>query len=174
MRDFGNDWKLSIPSYHGNFGKNYASAAYVAIAGYQQQTIRQTLYPGFRSVGFTSVFTLQPDQSLLLTFSGKPKLTAPGFWSLSDYGADQNLIPNLLEPYEVGDRTYSLTYQVGSGDVYGPQANASHDGPFQNLVQPANTLPPRNWPSNWLPAETTFSWLSEFVVLLRNLELTHD
>ena len=105
VRPQGNDWQLSIPSYQANFSTHYASAAYVALAGYQQQTVRQTLYPGYKSVGFTSVFNLQPNTSLLVTFSGKPILQASGFWSLSVYGADQYLILNNLDRFEVGDRT---------------------------------------------------------------------
>ena len=158
IRDEGNGWQLSIPSYQGNFGANYAAAAYVALAGYQQQKVDQTLYPGYGALGFTSGFSLEPNKSLLLTFSGKPKVSKLGFWSLSIYGEDQYLIPNSLNRFEVGDRTYSLTYEDGSS-VYGPNATASKDGPFQILVQPSNLQPPANWTNNWLPANQTFTWI---------------
>ena len=161
IRSQGNEWQLSIPSYQGNFGTHYAAAGYVALAGYQQQTVRQTLYPGFRSLGFTSSFNLAPNSSLLVTFSGKPRLQPEGFWSLSVYGADQYLIANDLYRFEVGDRTYNLTYEDGE-NIYGPNANSSRDGPFQILVQPATLRPPANWTNNWLPANGTFSWICEF------------
>ena len=164
IRELGNDWQLSIPSYQGNFGTHYASAAYVALAGYQQQTVVQTLYPGYKSLGFTSMFTLEPNQAQIWTFSGKPKLEKYGFWSLSLYGSDQYLIPNELNRFEVGDRTYNLTYESGS-NVYGPQANSSQDGPFQVLIQRASTPPPDNWTSNWLPADDTFSFIRKLELL---------
>lgn len=74
IRSQGNDWELSIPSYQGNYGTNYAAAAYVALFGYQQQRSSQSLYPGYRSLGFTSAFALEDNGPLLLSFSGKPKL----------------------------------------------------------------------------------------------------
>ena len=78
---------------------------------------------------------------MLFTFSGKPKLKPAGFWSLSVYGANSYLVPNPINRYEVGDRTYNLTYEDG-GYVYGPQADASKDGQF--LLQPADLVPPKN------------------------------
>lgn len=164
LRIFTNDWELSIVSYQGNFGENYGARAYVAIAGYQQQTVRQTLYPGYKTLGFTSQVTLQPNTSYLLTFSGKPQLKATGFWSFTVYGADQYLIPNPLNRFEQGDRSYNLTYQDGSGPVYGPNANASHDGPFQVLVQNVNNTPPANWTGNWIPGSDTFSYITRWYV----------
>ena len=160
IRSQGNGWLLPIPSYQGNFGTHYGSAAYVALAGYQQQTVRQTLYPGFGSLGFTSVFNLEPNTALLVTFSGKPRLQNTGFWSLSLYGADQYLVVNELDRFEVGDRTQNLTYEDGQY-IYGPSANSSRDGPFQILVQPADLKPPTNWTNNWLPAATTFTWICQ-------------
>ncbi|KIW51861.1 hypothetical protein PV05_10543 [Exophiala xenobiotica] len=136
---------------------------YVALAGYQRQTVRQTLYPGYKSLGFTSQFQLEPNQSLLVTFSGKPKLQSSGFWSLTVYGADQYLIANELNRFEVGDRTYNLTYPYGD-NIYGPNANSSRDGCFQILVQPANMRPPANWTNNWLPTNKTFSWITRWYV----------
>lgn len=138
LRVFTNDWQLSIFSYQGKFGTNYGSCAYVAIAGYQQQTVRQTLYPGYKTLGFTSQVTLEPNTSYLLTLSGKPQLKQTGFWSFTVYGADQYLIPNSPNRFEQGDRSYNLTYQDGSGYVEGPNANVSHDGPFQVSVQNLN------------------------------------
>ena len=171
IRQEGNDWQLSIPEYQGNFGINYASRAYVAIAGYQQQTVAQTLYPGYKSLGFSSVVSLAPNTSLLFTFSGKPKLQGFGFWSITVYGANQYLIPNPINRPSVGDRTFNITYQNSTTPVYGPSANATRDGPFQILVQPANLVPPANWTSNWLPTAQDFSFISKcscyFSIVLR-------
>ena len=136
----------------------------MAITGYQQQTVRQTLYPGWQALGFTSQVTLPTGSSLLLTFSGKPKLKTSGFWSYTIYGADQYLIQNSLNRFEQGDRSFDLRYQDGSGTVYGPNANSSHDGPFQVLVQNVNTPPPANWTGNWIPGSQTFSFITRWYV----------
>lgn len=168
IRELGNNWQVSIPSYQGNYGTNYGVRAYIAIAGYQQQTVRQTLYPGYKNLGFTSIVTLQPNTSALFTFSGKPPLKTAGFWSLSVYGSDQYLIPNALNRFEIGDRSTNLTYQDGSGTVYGSSANASHDGPFQVLVQNVNATPPANWTGNWIPGDSTFSYICEYSIILQH------
>lgn len=161
IRQQGNNWELSIPSFQGNYGTNYGARAYIAIAGYQAQTVKQTLYPGYGNIGFSSVVALQPNTSLLLTFSGKPKLNKDGFWSFTAYGADQYLVPNPLNRYEIGDRSYNFTY-ISGGTVYGPNANTSADGPFQVLVQNVNNTPPANWTGNWIPGSDTFSYISEY------------
>ena len=126
------DWQLLTVDYQGNFGRNYAGRAYLAIAGYQQQKVGQTLYPGYKSLGCTSQFSLAVNTSLLFTFSGKPpvQLQDFGFWSLTVYGADQYLIPNPINRPSVSDRVYNLTYQGSNETVYGPNANASRNGPF--------------------------------------------
>lgn len=164
VRNEGNEWLLFTPSYQGNYGTNYAASAYIALFGYQAQNVRQTLYPGFNALGFNSQFTLAPNSSLLVSFSGKPVLQKAGFWSLTIYGADQYLVSNPINRYEVGDRTLNLTYEAG-GYVYGSSANASADGPFQILVQPSSITPPSNWTNNWLPTSTTFSWICKLEFL---------
>ena len=165
VRNEGNGWLLFAPSYQGNYGTNYAAAAYIALFGYQAQNVRQTLYPGFNALGFNSMFTLAPNSALLVTFSGKPVLQTAGFWSLTVYGSDQYLVSNPIDRYEVGDRTYNLTYETG-GYIYGPSANATANGPFQILVQPASITPPSNWTTNWLPRSAAFSWICEFSATL--------
>ncbi|KAF4548366.1 Hypothetical protein D9617_29g007440 [Elsinoe fawcettii] len=159
VRNFTNGWQLSIPEYQGNYATNYAPRAYIAIGGYQQQRVLQTLYPGYRNIGFSSNFNLQPNTSLLLTFSGRPVLKPTGFWSLSIYGADQYLIRNPLNRFEIGDRSYNLTYQGTTNKVYGPGSNATADGSFQVLIQNVNATPPANWTGNWLPGSDSFSFI---------------
>lgn len=68
-----------------------------------------------------------------------------GFWSLTIYGADQYLIPNPVNRFEVGDRS-NLTYQDGTL-VYGAGAANVTDEPFEVLMQPADLVPPSNWTS---------------------------
>jgi hypothetical protein len=164
IQDQGNGWTLQRPSYQGDYGVNYASRAYVALAGYQQLTQHQALYPEFEGRGFSSVFQLESNESLLVTFSGKPQLSKMGFWSLTAYGANQYLIPNSIDRYTVGDRTLNLTYQDSRELSYGPGSEREDDGPFQILLQSAELPPPANWTSNWLPVERSFSIIRECCV----------
>ncbi|KAJ4364804.1 hypothetical protein N0V95_000648 [Ascochyta clinopodiicola] len=166
VRKQSNDWQVSTEAYQGNFGRNYAGRASVAIAGYQQLPAQQVLYPGYRSTGFTSQFSLASNQSLLWTFSGKPPVQAQdfGFWSVTVYGDDQYLIPNPIGRSSVSDRTWNLTYQGTNQTLYGPNANATSNGPFQVLLQPANIPPPANWTSNWLPVARNFSIITRWYV----------
>lgn len=157
-----NEWQLSIPEYQGQLGVNYAARAYVAIAGYQQQTVKETLYPGYKSLGFTSSISWAPNTSLLFTFSGRPQLEEFGFWSVTVYGANQYLIRNPIGRASVGDRTYNLTYQGSNDLVYKPSANSTRDGPFQILVQPVDLVSPQNWTRNWLPSTSEFSFITRW------------
>ena len=70
IRTYANNWELPIPSYQGNFGTHYASRAYVAIAGYQEQTVVQTLYPGHNGLGFTNIVSLPANLSSINTGFG--------------------------------------------------------------------------------------------------------
>jgi hypothetical protein len=163
IRNFTNNWELSIPSYQGNYGTNYSPRAYIAINGYQQQTTLQTLYPGYKNIGFSSNFNLEANESLLLTFSRRPVLKTSGFWSLSIYGADQYLIRNKLSRFSISDRSTELAYMGSSGKVNGGNDTAV-DGPFQVLIQNANVTPPANWTGNWLPGDQAFSFIGESFV----------
>ena len=149
VNNVGNDWQLAYPSAEGNFGTNYASRANVAQTGYQQLVPYITLYPGYKGASF-STFTLAPSQSLLFTFSGRPPIHPLGFWSLTVYGADQYLVPNTLNRFEVGDRS-NLTFNDGT-PVYNDEKPTGEDAEFKVLMQPADIAPPANWTSNWLPA----------------------
>jgi hypothetical protein len=170
-RELDNDWSLPVADYQGNFGTNYAAAASVALSGYQQQSVKQTLYPVFRRRGSANSFTLPNDSALLVTFSAKPRVKSAdfGFWSLTVYGDDQYLVPNMLNRSEVGDRTYDLKYE-DSTPVYGPDADDSTDGPFSILIQPASIRPPDNWTSNWLPVSENFSWICMYLFLHFDLQ----
>lgn len=92
-----------------------------------------------------------------------------GFWSVTVYGDDQYLIPNPIGRSEVSDRTWNLTYQGTNQTIYGPEANATRNGPFQVLLQPADIPPPANWTSNWLSVAKNFSFISELKIVGKRL-----
>ncbi|KAI9664767.1 MAG: hypothetical protein M1821_006215 [Bathelium mastoideum] len=161
--DVGNTWIVSFPRQAGDFKAAYDLRAIVAEGGYLQLTQDQALYPqtltggGITKTGNT---TLAANESLLLTFSGKPPLTTGGFWSLTLYGLDQHLVPNPVNRGAVGDRS-GLRYPNGSA-VYANGAQVlDNDGkgdptgtttPYQVLIQANTTVPPKNWTYNWLPS----------------------
>lgn len=125
-----------------------------------------------QNIGFTSQFNLAPNTSVLITFSGKPKLKPYGFWSFTVYGPNQYLIPNSLNRFEIGDRTASLVYQGENELVYGDNVTATRDGPFQVLVQPVGLTPPADWTSNWLPSTQNFSAIGNFFWSFRERSVT--
>jgi hypothetical protein len=63
-----------------------------------------------------------------------PPTMKNGFWSLTMYGANFQLVKNPIDRFSIGDRTKGLTYNPdGSLDMY-----------IQNA-------PPKGYESNWLP-----------------------
>jgi hypothetical protein len=145
----GNGWSVLKSQFSGTFGSNYAARALIAQSGYLQLTTDQVIYPSYASpdpsAGGTS---LDKNESYLVTFSRRPPILSEGFWSLTVYGADQFLVENSLDRYEVGDRTDGLKFENG-GVVYGGNASQS-DGPFQVLIQAADVAPPANWTSKYV------------------------
>ncbi|KAI9846932.1 MAG: hypothetical protein M1838_001095 [Thelocarpon superellum] len=137
-QDLGNNWTQPLPSLSGNYGPNYFARANVARTGYLELVASQALYPAYVGESETATLVVKAGEAIILTFSAKPPVTA--FWSLTAYGANQFLIPNPMNIYSLGDRS-NLTFADGFL-VYG---NATSDGPFQILIQPANTTPPQNW-----------------------------
>jgi hypothetical protein len=119
---------------------------------------------GSRHTTSLSNFNLEANESLLLTFSGKPLLKPSGFWSLSIYGADQYLIKNKLSRFSISDRSTNLTYLRSGEKVNG--GNDTADGPFQVLIQNANVTSPANWTGNCLPGAQAFSFIGEFYEVL--------
>ena len=64
-----------------------------------------------------------------------PPVLANGFWSLTMYGTDFQLVENPIDRFSIGDRTPGLQYNDdGSLDVY------------------IQSTPPEGRESNWLPS----------------------
>ena len=145
-----NGWYATAPNLIGTYGTNYALRTAVANSGYLALRNPFAVYPNWRNgTAATDNFTVNPDEAVLFTFSGKPPLQQAGFWSLTAYDSDYFLIPNDISTYALGDRS-NLTYPDGS-PIYGPDADEEQNGTFQILMQAADVPPPENWTSNWLP-----------------------
>ncbi|KAH8901256.1 hypothetical protein GQ53DRAFT_850787 [Thozetella sp. PMI_491] len=145
--DFGNNWTAKDAKIIGVYNSFYQVRYSVAKGGYLALTKEQATYP------VTPAVTLLGNQSLLLSFSARPRITSGGFWSLTAYGGDNYLIPNALDRYSLGDRS-NLTFPDGRSLATGP------DGLFQILMQAADVAPPSNWTNNWLPTTAGGGYLS--------------
>ncbi|KAK6386176.1 hypothetical protein LTS17_001751 [Exophiala oligosperma] len=139
--DHGNGWVSWFPESMGNFGSDYAARFAIAKYGYLGLTPDQATYPSLEG----SIY-LAPGKALVIRFSRRPVLNPGGFWSLTAYNAQQYFIPNRLNRFCLGDRD-NLWFVDGT-----PLADKGKDGPFEVLVQPANSPPPKEWTDNWLPA----------------------
>lgn len=167
LQNVNHGWSVLRPDIAGNFGDDYGLRMQVAFTGYLMLTSPSAVYPSW-SDGTPSrplegqALHIGPDESYIYTFSRRPPLQGLGFWSLTAYNSEGFLIENPRKIYTVGDRS-EITFPSGK-PVYGPDASAEDDGPFQILVQPADVAPPTNWTQNWLPGPSGGGNLS---VLLR-------
>jgi hypothetical protein len=142
--DLGNDWYTDALDLAGNFGTNYAYRAYIATSLLLELVPAQALYP--RPHGYYDQnFTLVANHSLLFSFSDIPPVRAGGFWSLTAYNGDYELIPNEIDRYNLGSRN-TLTFQDGTSSRPVPEFDSlSGPRPFQILLQAADVSPPANW-----------------------------
>lgn len=143
--DLENGWRGLNPSVQGDYGIAYQMRAYVCWFGYLALTASEALYPSYYSPDtHNAELNLRANEAFVITFGSRPQLIADGFWSLTAYNAQQYLIDNPIDRYEVGDRS-PLTYPDGTL-VYGGKWD-KEDRPFQLLVQPSDVRPPKNWSS---------------------------
>jgi hypothetical protein len=134
--DVGNGWQIIQEEYFGLYNSHYNARYSVASFGYLGLTYDQSVYP----------FNMEPldldeGQAVLYTFTEPPKIKDGGFWSLTAYGPDQNLIANDLGQYSLGSET-GLTFADGS-----LVAAESEQKEFQILLQASDLEPPSNWTS---------------------------
>ncbi|KAK6954646.1 hypothetical protein Daesc_004613 [Daldinia eschscholtzii] len=132
VKNLSNGWVMPRPSLIGTYGDNYKARAAVARFGYLALTNDQALYPVY-----LREFALGANESYTLRFTGKPPVTDVGFWSVTLYNSEKQLVSNSIKRYSLGDRS-NLTYSDGNL-VYGTKNN----GPFDILVQASK--PPTNW-----------------------------
>ncbi|KAI1379955.1 hypothetical protein F4677DRAFT_442147 [Hypoxylon crocopeplum] len=151
VQSLNNGWVMARPIVIGQYGDNYEARAVIARIGYLGLTEDQVIYPVY-----LEVFSLGDNESYTLRFAGKPPVADNGFWSITMYSPELQLVPNSINRYSLGDRS-NLTYPDGTL-VYGTDT----DGPFDILVQASQ--PPANWTSNWLPSPRT---LGPFSMTLR-------
>ncbi|KAM0245298.1 hypothetical protein ACHAP5_005531 [Fusarium lateritium] len=138
-QDIGNDWYIVAEEYIGRFESFYAMRYQIGLTAYLALVQSESACPFYGKD-----LSVEEGQSVLSTFTKPPKIRDGGFWSLTAYGPDQDLIENDLEKYMVGDRS-NLTFPDGS------PVQEGDDRPFQVLLQAEDIVLPSNWTNNWLP-----------------------
>ncbi|PCD29890.1 hypothetical protein FGRA07_10504 [Fusarium graminearum] len=141
-KDVGNGWSLIADRYIGKFDSYYNMRYQIGLTAYLALARSECAYPSYGS--FDETISVKEGESIIWTFTAPPKIREGGFWSLTAYGPNQDLIPNDQEKYMVGDRS-NLTFPDGSSIADGGE------GPFQVLLQDSSIAPPSNWTNNWLP-----------------------
>ncbi|KAH8888087.1 hypothetical protein GQ53DRAFT_826649 [Thozetella sp. PMI_491] len=144
LEKLSNGWTVPRSNKIGLYGTDYTARAYVARWGYLAMTDEEALYPSYMSG-----FSLQSNESYVLTFSGRPPVKDVGFWSLTMYNSAGYLVANDLNRYSLGDKD-NLTLPDAT-PIYSQAGK--RDEPFDILVQAAR--PPANWTTNWLPSPAT-------------------
>lgn len=134
--DVGNGWSLISEEYIGRYDSNYAMRYQIGLTAYLALTQSECAYPSFGSFGET--IAVEEGQSVLWTFTAPPRIREGGFWSLTAYGPNQDLIPNEQDKYMVGDRS-NLTFPDGA------LVEEHGEGYFQVLLQDSKISPPSNW-----------------------------
>lgn len=132
----GNDWSIGSNLIQGVYHSLYTGRYFVAANGYLALTADQALYPNHDN----GTFQVEEGKAILFTFTEPPKLKDGGFWSLTAYGPDQDLIENEQGIYTIGDRS-NLTFPDGE------PIGSREEGEFQILLQDAEIEPPSNWTS---------------------------
>ncbi|KAH9238490.1 hypothetical protein K456DRAFT_1935597 [Colletotrichum gloeosporioides 23] len=138
-QDVGNDWFIVSEGYIGKFDSHYEARYQIASTAYLALDPSESVYPFHERD-----LVVEEGTSILFTFPEPPRIKDGGFWSLTVYGPDQDLVPNDMEKYMVGDRS-NLTFPDGT-----PVEQRDHRE-FQVLLQASDIEPPANWTANWLP-----------------------
>src|SRR5262249_14139724 len=127
-----NGWQVMLES--GRYNDYLARAALAWMGGAGANLPEDALYP----LGFVDADGKPLDGRNGYTLRFEKGQTPPvdGFWSLSMYGIDQNLVANPLNRFNIGDRTQGLKY--------------GGDGSLTIYIQ--SERPPKEHESNWLPA----------------------
>ncbi|KAJ5759587.1 DUF1254-domain-containing protein [Penicillium odoratum] len=135
---FDNGWKLEPLQFDSG---RYDIRAWTSRVNYLALSFEEALYPIYTE---DEELSSESNQGYKLTFNSRPPLKEYGFWSLTAYGPDGNLIANSLNQYSLGSFS-NLTYLDGT-PVYGEDQD--QEGPFDILLQ---SQQPASGTSNWLP-----------------------
>jgi hypothetical protein len=119
----------------GNYGLDYFDRAAGALEGLFVHDREEAVYFSTYEDGTAALLDGKNDYVLHFARDQLPPTLANGFWSITMYGPDFQLVKNPIHRYSIGDRTPGL--------VYGP------DGSLDLYIQAAEPL---GKASNWLPS----------------------
>ena len=119
----------------GNYGVDYFDRAAGALEGLFVHDREEAVYFSTYEDGEARLLDGKNNYVLHFDKDEIPPTLKNGFWSITMYGADFQLVKNAMDRFSIGDRTKGLTYNAdGSLDIY-----------VQNAAPPGKE-------SNWLPA----------------------
>jgi DNA sulfur modification protein DndE len=122
----------------GNFGTDYLNRASIARNGLTANTPYEAIYWG--NVLDSEGQYLTGDKKYTVTFKEGIPFIAPGFWSITLYGTDNNYtVANPINRYMLGSDT--------------PEMKKNADGSFTIYIQ--SESPGKDKESNWLPSPSS-------------------
>jgi len=121
--------------HEGRYGFNYINRAEGALEGLLVHNREEAVYFSTYEDSAGKLFDANHRYVLHFDKDQIPPVIGNGFWSITMYGPDFQLVKNPIERYSIGDRTDTLKYnEDGSLDIY-----------IQNT-------PPEGREGNWLPS----------------------
>jgi hypothetical protein len=127
-----NGWQVMLEA--GRYHDYLSRAALAWMGGAGANLPEDALYP--MAFGDADGKPLDGRNRYVLHFEKGQTPPVDGFWSLSMYGVDQNLVSNPINRFKLGDRDKELQY--------------GEDGSLTIYIQA--DPPPKEQESNWLPA----------------------
>ena len=130
-----NGWYVA-PSDIGNFATDYKLPAVVAVYGIAANLPPEAMYTvgAFDNTGAL----LGGANKYVIHFNPGQLPPAKYFWSITVYNATDNLVPNSINRYSIGDHTAGVKYNAdGSLDIY------------------LQSTPPAGHQSNWIPTPSS-------------------
>ena len=119
----------------GNYGVDYFDRAAGALEGLFVHDREEAVYFSTYEDGDARLLDGKNNYVLHFDKDEIPPTLQNGFWSITMYGADFQLVKNPMDRFSIGDRTKGLTYNAdGSLDIY-----------VQSAAPPGKE-------SNWLPS----------------------
>ncbi|MCV6614598.1 MAG: DUF1214 domain-containing protein, partial [Cellvibrionaceae bacterium] len=118
----------------GSYGFNYINRAEGALEGLIVHDREEAVYFSTYEDGSGALLDAKKQYVLHFDKDEIPQIEGNGFWSLTMYGPDFQLVSNPIDRFSIGDRTPGLQY--------------NEDGSLTVYIQ---RQPPEGKESNWLP-----------------------
>lgn len=122
----------------GDYGTDYLTRAIIAQIGVGANRPEESIYPGTTHDYSGKVLTGSSGRVYRIHFNRGQEPPVDGFWSISMYAEDQYFIANLINRFQIGDRT--------------PNLKRNSDGSLDIWVSKAQPSAARGGARNWLPA----------------------